>query len=158
VDILKVEVPVNVKYVEGSLAYEGKKAYSLDEAKKHFKTAAAVAKKPFIYLSAGVTDEVFRATLELAAEAGVGFSGVLCGRATWQDGIPAYGKGGAAGLEAWLKDRGRKNVEALNQVLAKGARPWFDFYGGKGQVEVVDAPTPMSRDEIKRTYAGQVKA
>jgi len=158
VDILKVEVPVNVKYVEGSLAYEGTRAYTLDEAKTHFKNAAAVAKKPFIYLSAGVTDEVFRATLELATEAGVGFSGVLCGRATWQDGIPAYGKGGAAGLEAWLKDRGRRNVEALNQVLHKGARPWYDFYGGLDKIEVVDGPpTPLSRDEMKRVYAGAVK-
>jgi hypothetical protein len=43
-------------------------------------------------------------------------------------------------------------------VLAKGARPWFDFYDGKSQVEVVDAPTPMSRDEIKRAYAGKVGA
>jgi tagatose 1,6-diphosphate aldolase len=159
VDILKVEVPVNIKYVEGSPAYEGTRAYTLEEAKKHFRTAAAVAKRPFIYLSAGVTDEVFRATLELAAEAGVGFAGVLCGRATWQDGIPAYGQGGAAALETWMKDRGRRNIEALNQVLRKGARPWHDFYGGLDKIEVVDAPPPpLSRDELKRVYAETAKA
>jgi len=158
VDILKVEVPVNVKYVEGSLAYEGTRAYTLEEAKQHFRRAAAVAKKPFIYLSAGVTDEVFRATLELAAEAGVGFAGVLCGRATWQDGIPAYGKGGAPALEAWLRDRGRRNIEALNQVLGKGAKPWYDFYGGLDKIDVVDGPpTAVPRAELRTIYAGRVK-
>jgi tagatose 1,6-diphosphate aldolase len=155
VDVLKVEVPVNVKYVEGSPAFTGTSAYTQAEAKALFKRAAAVAKKPFIYLSAGVTDEVFRATLELAADAGVGFAGVLCGRATWQDGIPAYGKGGAAGLEAWLKDRGRQNIELLNQVLHKGARPWYDFYGGLGNIEIVAGPaTPAPRAALQELYAG----
>jgi tagatose 1,6-diphosphate aldolase len=142
VDVLKVEVPINLKYVEGSPAFAGAVAYTKEQAKALFRQAAAVARKPFIYLSAGVTDEVFRATLELANEAGVGFAGVLCGRATWQDGIPAYGKGGAAALEAWLKDRGRRNVEALNEVLQKGAKPWYDFYGGLGNIELVDGPIP----------------
>ncbi len=84
VDVLKVEVPVNVRFVEGSAANtDGQVAYSRDEAKALFRAAAQVARVPFIYLSAGVTDEVFRETLELAAEAGTPFSGVLCGRATW---------------------------------------------------------------------------
>jgi tagatose 1,6-diphosphate aldolase len=105
-----------------------------------------------------VTDEVFRATLELAAEAGVGFAGVLCGRATWQDGIPAYGKGGAPALEAWLKDRGRRNIEALNQVLRKGAKPWYEFYGGLDKIDVVDAaPTPVPKAGLKQLYAGRIQ-
>ncbi|PLS82818.1 MAG: tagatose 1,6-diphosphate aldolase [Chloroflexi bacterium] len=140
VDVLKVEVPVNVRYVEGSTAnHDGQVAYSREEAKEHFQAAAAVSKLPFIYLSAGVTDEVFRETLELAAEAGTPFAGVLCGRATWQDGIPEYGKGGAEALRAWLNDRGKQNIQALNEVLAKGAKPWWDFYGGKNNIEVIDA-------------------
>jgi tagatose 1,6-diphosphate aldolase len=139
VDVLKVEVPVNVRYVEGSKAnHDGQIAYSRAEAMEHFRTAAAVAQVPFIYLSAGVTDDIFRETLELAAEAGTPFAGVLCGRATWQDGIPAYGKGGAQGLRTWLEDRGVHNIQALNQVLAKGAKPWWDFYGGKENIEVVE--------------------
>ncbi|GAC1357096.1 MAG: tagatose 1,6-diphosphate aldolase [Herpetosiphon sp.] len=142
VDILKVEVPVNITFVSGTPSFAGTAAYDVATAKEYFRSAAAVAKKPFIYLSAGVTDEVFRATLELAAEAGVPFSGVLCGRATWQDGIPAYGTGGLPGLEAWLKDRGRQNIEALNAVLKQGARPWYDFYGGKDAIELIDGPTP----------------
>jgi tagatose 1,6-diphosphate aldolase len=90
VDILKVEVPVNIAFVEGTRAFAGQKAYSRADAMTHFREAASAARKPFIYLSAGVTDDVFRETLELAAEAGTPFSGVLCGRATWQDGIPVY--------------------------------------------------------------------
>src|SRR5579864_1381271 len=85
VDVLKVEVPVNMTYVTGSKAFKGFSAYTREEAKDHFRAAAAVAKKPFIYLSAGVSNEVFNETLELVAEAGVNFSGVLCGRATWAD-------------------------------------------------------------------------
>lgn len=140
VDVLKVEVPVNVRYVEGSKAnHDGQVAYSRAEAKEHFRNAAAVAQVPFIYLSAGVTDEIFRETLELAAEAGTPFAGVLCGRATWQDAIPEYGKGGAEALRRWLADRGKQNIQALNEVLAKGAKPWWDFYGGKGNIEVIDS-------------------
>jgi tagatose 1,6-diphosphate aldolase len=138
VDVLKVEVPVNVKFVDGMRAFAGgEAAYSRDQAKELFRSAADVAKKPFIYLSAGVTNEIFNETLELAAEAGTPFSGVLCGRATWQDGIPVYGQKGAAALEEWLEDRGVKNITALNAVLAQGARPWWTYYGGKENIEVV---------------------
>ncbi|PDW00118.1 tagatose 1,6-diphosphate aldolase [Candidatus Chloroploca asiatica] len=137
VDVLKVEVPVNVKFVEGMQVFAGEKAYTRAEAAELFREAASVSTKPFIYLSAGVTDEVFRETLELAAEAGTPFSGVLCGRATWQDGIPVYGEKGVEALEEWLEDRGVANVKALNAILAQGAKPWWTVYGGKDQIEVV---------------------
>jgi tagatose 1,6-diphosphate aldolase len=137
VDVLKVEVPVNMKFVEGTRAFVGPAAYTRAEAMEHFRNAASVATKPFIYLSAGVTDEVFRETLELAAEAGTNFSGVLCGRATWQDGIPVYATQGYDALVAWLEDRGVQNVEALNAILAKGAKPWWTIYGGKDNLEIV---------------------
>ncbi len=137
VDVLKVEVPVNVKFVEGLKVFGGERAYTREEAKAHFVAAAAASTKPFIYLSAGVTDDVFRETLELAAEAGTPFSGVLCGRATWQDGVPIFGKDGQAALEAWLEDRGVANINALNEVLAKGAKPWWTVYGGLENIEVV---------------------
>ncbi len=137
VDVLKVEVPVNMRYVAGTRANtDGQTAYTREQAKDYFRAAAAVAQKPFIYLSAGVTDEIFRETLELAAEAGTPFSGVLCGRATWQDGVPTYGKGGVPALRDWLQETGAGNIQALNEVLRKGARPWWDFYGGKENIEV----------------------
>jgi tagatose 1,6-diphosphate aldolase len=137
VDVLKVEVPVNIKFVAGTRAFAGgEAAYTREEAMSLFRSAASAAAKPFIYLSAGVTDEIFRETLELAAEAGTNFSGVLCGRATWQDAIPVYAKEGIAGLEGWLSDRGVQNIEALNEVLAKGAKPWWTMHGGRDNIEV----------------------
>ncbi len=144
VDVLKVEVPVNMRFVEGSRANpDGQVAYSRQQAKEYFQAAAGASRLPFIYLSAGVSDAVFRETLELAAEAGTPFSGVLCGRATWQDGIPEYGKNGAGALRAWLKGPGAQNIQALNAILAKGAKPWWDFYGGKNNIEVIEDRVPV---------------
>lgn len=128
VDVLKVEVPVNMAFVAGSKACKGESAYTRAQAKEHFQRAAAAAKKPFIYLSAGVNNDVFAETLDLAAESGVNFSGVLCGRATWKDGIPVYAKKGAKALEDWLAGEGVKNIQNVNDRL-KAAKPWFAFYG-----------------------------
>ncbi|MCS7061499.1 MAG: tagatose 1,6-diphosphate aldolase [Anaerolineae bacterium] len=137
VDVLKVEVPVDMSFVEGTRAFKGTAAYTRQDAMRLFREAASAAGKPFIYLSAGVSDEVFRETLELAAEAGTHFAGVLCGRATWQDGIPIFAREGLAALENWLEDRGVKNIQALNAVLAQGAKPWWTIYGGRENIEVI---------------------
>jgi tagatose 1,6-diphosphate aldolase len=128
VDVLKVEVPVNMAFLAGSKGWRGKSAYTREEAKEHFRRAAAAAKKPFIYLSAGVDNHIFAEALELAAESGVNFSGVLCGRATWKDGIPVYAKHGVKALEDWLSDQGIKNIKNVNDRL-KAAKPWFSSYG-----------------------------
>src|SRR5215813_8299460 len=53
VDVLKVEVPVNMKFVGGAKVYAGQSAYSKKEAIDLFHKAASAASKPFIYLSAG---------------------------------------------------------------------------------------------------------
>jgi tagatose 1,6-diphosphate aldolase len=128
VDVLKVEVPVTMAFVKGTRSCKGDFAYTRDEAKDHFRKAAAAAKKPFIYLSAGVSNDTFSETLELASETGVNFSGVLCGRATWKDAIPVYGKQGVKALEDWLNDQGVKNIKNVNGRLT-AAKPWFSFYG-----------------------------
>jgi tagatose 1,6-diphosphate aldolase len=138
VDMLKVEIPINMAYLAGSRAYKGgETAYDYTTALEHFRAAAGAAKKPFLYLSAGVDDMVFRESLELAAEAGAAFSGVLCGRATWKDGIPHFVKGGVEALEDWLLDRGVANIQALNQTLANSAQPWYTIYGGLDNLEVI---------------------
>lgn len=128
VDVLKVEVPVNMKFVDGTRSFAGTAAYSRDDAKELFKLSASAAEKPFIYLSAGVSNSEFTETLQLAAEAGVGFAGVLCGRATWSDGIPVYAKQGPEAFRHWLETEGVRNIEAVNACL-KAARPWYSFYG-----------------------------
>ena len=124
VDMLKVEVPINAVYVEGSSVYKGQKAYSQEEAKSLFREAADIATKPFIYLSAGVGNAQFVEELRMAAEAGTDYSGVLCGRATWKEAIPVYAKQGAQALEDWLSDQGVKNINAVNEAI-KPAKPWY---------------------------------
>ncbi len=123
VDVLKVEVPVNSNFVEGSAGNKGQSAYSRQQALDLFRKAADVAQKPFIYLSAGVSNAQFVESLEMAAEAGTDYSGVLCGRATWKDGVAVYGKQGVKALEDWLSDQGVKNIEAVNNAI-KPAKPW----------------------------------
>lgn len=127
VDVLKVEVPVNMKFVEGTRAFAGQKAYSKKEAVDLFLKAASAVSKPFIYLSAGVSNAEFTETLELAAQSGVKFNGVLCGRATWKDGIPIYAKQGASAFRKWLESEGVKNIENVNERL-KAATTWYSIY------------------------------
>ena len=127
VDVLKVEVPVNMKFVEGTKSFAGQKAYSKKEAIDLFHTAANVATKPFIYLSAGVSNAEFSETLELAGETGVKFNGVLCGRATWKEGISVYAKQGATAFHTWLETEGVKNIKNVNDKL-KAATSWFPIY------------------------------
>ena len=126
VDVLKVEIPVNMKFVEGAKCFAGQKAYSKKEAMDWFNKAATAASKPFIYLSAGVSNAEFTESLELAAESGVKFAGVLCGRATWKDGIPVYAKQGGKAFEQWLRSEGVKNIENVNARL-KAATPWQEM-------------------------------
>src|SRR6202166_5484684 len=123
VDVLKVEVPVNAEFVEGSAVYKGQKAYTRAEALGHYRRAAEVATKPFIYLSAGVGNAQFVESLNMATEAGTDYSGVLCGRATWKEGIPIYGKQGVKALEDWLSKDGVKNINAVNDAI-KPAKSW----------------------------------
>jgi tagatose 1,6-diphosphate aldolase len=129
VDVLKVEVPVNMAFASGSRACDGPSVYSKREALGHFRAAAEAAGRPFIYLSAGVSNEVFIESLEWAADAGVNFSGVLCGRATWQEAIPIYCTQGVGALEDWLSGQGIKNIGYINERLKQSATPWYRFYG-----------------------------
>jgi tagatose 1,6-diphosphate aldolase len=135
VDVMKVEMPINMKFVEGTKSFGGMKAYSKQDAMDHFRRTAERATKPFIYLSAGVSNAEFTESLDLAAEAGTRFSGVLCGRATWKDGIPVYGKQGGTAFREWLEGEGVKNIQNVNARL-KPARPWFEFYGAKSADEL----------------------
>ncbi len=129
VDVMKVEIPINMKFVEGAAANTtGQVAYTRDEAKALFLRAAEASTKPFIYLSAGVSNAEFTESLALAAESGVRYSGVLCGRATWKDGMPIFAKDGAAAFRTWLETQGVENIKNVNDAL-KPARPWFSFYG-----------------------------
>src|SRR5256884_5572587 len=144
VDVLKVEMPINPAFMAGSSAFTGEGvAYTPQEAIEHFRNAANATTMPCIFLSGGATDQVFCEMLELTAEANIKFSGVLCGRATWQEGIPIFANEGEVALTHWLEDRGVQNIQAVNNVLARCATPWWDVYGGRDNIEVIETGTAM---------------
>ncbi|HEL0003170.1 TPA: tagatose-bisphosphate aldolase [Streptococcus equi subsp. zooepidemicus] len=122
VDVLKVEVPVNMAYVEGFA--EGEVVYSKEEAMQAFRDQEAASHLPYIYLSAGVSAGLFQETLVFAAEAGARFNGVLCGRATWSGAVAVYMSEGEEAARQWLRTEGFENIDRLNQVLEKTASPW----------------------------------
>jgi tagatose 1,6-diphosphate aldolase len=126
VDVLKVEFPVVARFVKGSATNRGPFAYGREEALEWYRAADRTAGRPYIYLSAGVPTAEFQESLRLAGEAGTRFSGVLCGRATWQDAIPVYMREGEAGLRRWLATSGADNLEELNRLLAR-AVAWSSF-------------------------------
>lgn len=123
-DVLKVEVPVNMNFVEGYTSEEP--VYTADEARAYFKEQSEATHLPFIYLSAGVSAKLFQETLVFSKESGSTFNGVLCGRATWKDAVAIFAKEGEEAAKAWLADQGRRNVEELNDVLVTKASPWTE--------------------------------
>lgn len=124
VDVLKVEVPVDMNFVEGFT--EGETAYSKEEAAAFFKEQSAATELPFIFLSAGVSAKLFQETLKFAKESGSTFNGVLCGRATWKDGVAPFATNGEQAGRDWLQDTGKNNIEELNVVLKETASSWFN--------------------------------
>ncbi len=135
VDVLKVEVPVEMAFVEGTRSFKGEKAYTRAQALQHFRDAEGMTHKPFIYLSAGVSNPVFIETLELAGESGTKFNGVLCGRATWKDGIAIYAKQGSNAFRDWLESTGVENITNVNNSL-KAASPWYLKFGASSLEEL----------------------
>ena len=135
VDVLKVEVPIEMAFVEGTKSYKGERAYTRAEALEHFRMAESMTHKPFIYLSAGVSNPVFIETLELAGESGTKFNGVLCGRATWKDGIAVFAKNGHDAFRRWLETTGVENIQNVNRGL-QAASPWYLKFGAKSMDEL----------------------
>jgi len=124
VDVLKVGVPVNMSFVEGSPSAGDEILYGREEAVDYYRRAAEQARVPFLYLSQGVSNETFQYALELAEEAEVNFFGVLCGRATWKDGVAVFADPGLTALEDWLHREGAQNIENVNKHL-RAPQPWF---------------------------------
>lgn len=113
-DVLKVEVPVDLNFVEGF----GQPMMSRDQAIEAFRSAAAPAHDhDLVYLSAGVTFERFEASLKMAIEAGVDFSGFMCGRAIWSDAVSVFGENGESALNEWLADVGQTRLSRLIAAL-----------------------------------------
>ena len=122
VDVLKVEVPVNMKFVEGFS--DGEAVYTEEEAANYFKLQDEATQLPYIYLSAGVSAKLFQDTLKFAHDSGAKFNGVLCGRATWANGVEKITKEGEKAAIEWLNTVGKKNIEELNEIVKKTATSW----------------------------------
>ncbi|QIH77136.1 MULTISPECIES: tagatose 1,6-diphosphate aldolase [Macrococcoides] len=120
VDVLKVEVPVNMNYVEG---YGDDFVYTKEEAAAFFKEQTAATHLPFVYLSGGVSPELFNETLIFANESGSKFNGILCGRATWKAGTEVFLNEGQDAAKSWLLSKGLENLNNLNEVNLKNATP-----------------------------------
>lgn len=119
VDILKVEVPVNMNYVAGYC--KESPLHTKEEATKLFKEQSDSTVIPYIFLSAGVSAELFQETLIFAKHANAKFHGVLCGRATWSGATHLYKESGEIAAEKWLQNEGKDNINDLNKVLANTA-------------------------------------
>lgn len=113
-DVLKVEVPVDLDFVEGF----GDAVMTRDDALNAFRVAAEpAANHQLVYLSAGVAFERFEASLRMARTAGVDFNGFMCGRALWSDAIGIYGEHGETVLRSWLEETGRVRLNRLIAAL-----------------------------------------
>ncbi len=128
VDVIKVGVPVNMRFVQSTKVAKEHALYTREEAVSHFRRASDACSLPFIYLSEGVSNELFGEALDLATAAGSAFSGVLCGRATWQDGVEVFIKHGGDALDAWLREQGVRNIQNVNARLAS-AHSWYERAG-----------------------------
>ncbi len=122
IDVLKLEVPVNMNFVEG---FGDDPIHSQEEAKAFYQDLDKATDIPYIFLSAGVSAKLFQDTLRFAKEAGSSFNGVLCGRATWADGVEKFAQGDKEAIE-WLESQGKENITSLNEVLKETAQSIFD--------------------------------
>lgn len=114
VDVLKVEVPIDLNFVEGF----GAPQMSRDHALQAFRDAAeAAGDVDLVYLSAGVAFDWFEASLKMAREAGVEYRGFMCGRAIWSEAVAVFGAQGEPALRAWLADIGHHRLTRLIAAL-----------------------------------------
>lgn len=113
-DVLKVEVPVDLKYVEGFGEPQMSRSQALDAFQRAAEPAAG---RDLVYLSAGVAFEAFEASLTMAREAGVNFSGFMCGRAIWSDAVGVFGRDGETALVDWLAETGTSRLQRLIETL-----------------------------------------
>ena len=72
-------------------------------------------------MSAGVSAELFQETLRFAKQSGSTFNGVLCGRATWANGVEPFVKESEEKAIAWLSEQWKQNIIELNEVLKETA-------------------------------------
>ncbi len=122
VDVLKVEVPVNMRFVEG---YGQETCYSQAEASAYSYEQSKVTEQPFIFLSAGVNATLFQDTLRFAKQSGSTFNGVLCGRATWAKGVAPLLPKAKKKRVVGCSEEGKQNIKELSTLLEETATPVY---------------------------------
>ena len=148
VDVLKVEVPVNMNFVEGFT--EGEVVYTKEEAAQHFRDQDAATHLPYIYLSAGVSAELFQDTLTFAHDAGAHFNGVLCGRATWSGAVKVYIEQGEQAAREWLRTTGYKNIDDMNREEVQLLGFEIVAYAGDARSKLLEALNAANEGDFEK--------
>lgn len=110
-DVLKIEFPLDPKHHTTAL-----------QPGKLCEEISGVCTCPWTLLSAGVDFEDYLKQYEIAARSGA--SGYVAGRAIWKECVTMDDAARRHFLEGAAVDR----VSRLNEITAKYARPWTDFY------------------------------
>jgi tagatose 1,6-diphosphate aldolase len=110
VGTLKIEIPVELDFVEGF----GAPQRTEREVLAAFRSVIAAARGlPVVFLSAGVPFARFEASLHLARRSGAPFAGFMCGRALWSDAVGVFGAAGEDAMAEWLMTTGRARLARL---------------------------------------------
>lgn len=107
IDVLKAEFPVDIRQIPDEGVWL--------EALQALDAACSV---PWALLSAGVSYSVFKRQVELACRAGA--SGVIVGRAVWNDAVELHGEG----RDGFLRVTAVQRLRELSAIVAQYGRPW----------------------------------
>ncbi|HOC52747.1 MAG TPA: tagatose 1,6-diphosphate aldolase [Caldisericia bacterium] len=126
VDILKLEFPVDLKFVDefsyGAFDEKEREAvFSIDDAYEFCESITQTSRVPWVILSAGVDIEEFLINVEIASESGA--SGFLAGRAVWKEFTKFFPN--IADMNLWLKTTGVERYYKLVDVSVR-AMPYFE--------------------------------
>jgi tagatose 1,6-diphosphate aldolase len=140
VDVLKVEIPINANYTEGSKVFKGPGRLYVERGARHFPPRRVCRHQAVIYLSAGVSNDQFNESLRMATEAGHR----LLGRAVrprylerWHPGIRQAGFEGARRLAVHRRRQEypcRQRIAWFGQALVCEVRPHQHLNMTKQQV------------------------
>lgn len=122
VDVLKVELPFSLDFVEAARSQTGEALYSRAEARQLLRRCAGATSLPLVFLSAGITADAFCEGLEIAAESGIAYGGFVVGRAVWRDAVAVFASGREAALRSWARNEGRRRFAAIVAAAAGTAR------------------------------------
>jgi len=140
VDILKLEFPVDLKFVDDFSygAFDGKEResiFSIDDAYEFCESITNVSKVPWVILSAGVDIEEFLINVQIASESGA--SGFLAGRAVWKEFTKFFPN--VSDMSLWLKTTGVERYYKLVDA-SSNAVPYFEHqsFQSYGNIKIED--------------------